>query len=228
LPSHPTARAEEPIPTIYARAILFDLDGVLVDSRLAVEAVWRKWAAPRGLDPEPFIRIAPGRRTSETLRLVAPQLDAAREVAVLDAMEEAETHGLTAVAGAVDLLEALGPEQWAIVTSGSPAVASLRLAAGGLSQPRVFVTGDRVRRGKPDPEGYRLAARLLGLPPAGCLVIEDSPPGVAAGRAARMRVIGLATTHEPAALREADFRIERLSVLEFRAGPTGGPFALSW
>src|SRR5947208_3448408 len=145
------------------RAILFDLDGVLVDSRECIELIWHAWAAERGLDPADFLRVAHGRRIAETLRLVAPQLDASVEAAVLDAMEEVETRGLRATPGAAALLRQLSEAQRAIVTSGSRAVATLRLRTAGLPIPDVFVTAGDVKQGKPYPEGYLMAAGRLGV-----------------------------------------------------------------
>src|SRR2546430_768853 len=166
------------------RAILFDLDGVLVDSRECIELIWHAWAAERGLDAADFLRVAHGRRIAETLRLVAPQLDASVEAAVLDAMEEVETRGLRAAPGAAALLRQLSEAQRAIVTSGSRAVATLRLRTAGLPTPGVFVTAGDVERGKPGPEGELLAAGRLGGAPPGCVVVEDLPPRVAAGKGA--------------------------------------------
>jgi sugar-phosphatase len=193
--------------------ILFDLDGVLVDSRPNIEEVWRAWAAPRGLDADRFIRVAHGRRTSETLREVAPHLDIARETAALDAMEETATDGLVAIPGAEALLASLEPDAWAIVTSGSRTVATLRLTTAGLPIPAVLVTGDEVERGKPDPEPYITAARRTGADPADCVVVEDSPVGIAAGKAAGMRVAAIATTHRAFALAEADVVLAQLADL---------------
>src|SRR5438105_5511045 len=198
------------------RAVLFDLDGVLVDSRECIELIWHAWAAAGGLDPADFLRVAHGRRIAETLRLVAPQLDAAAEAAVLDAMEEVETRGLRAAPGAAALLRQLSEAQRAIVTSGSRAVATLRLRTAGLPTPGVFVTAGDVERRKPDPEGYLMAARRLGVAPADCVVVEDSPPGVAAGRAAGMRVIAVLTTYPAAALTGADARLGALADLQVR------------
>lgn len=174
------------------RALLFDLDGVLVDSLGAVERIIRSWAASRGVDPEAMIRTSHGRRTSETLRVVAPHLDIEAETAVLDGMEERETEGIRATPGARELVRRLPPEQWGIVTSGSRTVATLRLEVSGIPIPCVFVTGDQVQRGKPDPECYLKGASQLGIPPAEALVLEDAPIGVAAARAAGMSVVGIA------------------------------------
>lgn len=204
-------------------ALLFDLDGVLVDSRRCIEAIWRAWAAGKGLDPEPFIRIAHGRRTSETIRTVAPQLDAAAEVAALDRMEERETAGLHPVPGADRLLRTIPATRWAIVTSGSTRVASLRLAVVGLPVPDVFITSDLVRQGKPAPDAYLAAAAQLGLEPADCVAVEDSPPGVAAARAAGMRVIALLTTHRDRDLEQADIQLTALAHLSVSTAASETP-----
>lgn len=183
--------------------------------------MWHRWAEARGRDARRFLEIAHGRRISETLRLIAPDLDWRRETALLDQMEETETQGLVAAPSAADLLSRLPPSTWAVVTSGSRAVAQLRLRATGLDTPRVLVTGQDVARGKPDPEGYRMAANLLGVPPAGCVVVEDAPPGVLAAKAAGMRVIAVLTTHGPERLSEADVRIPGLPALRVTAGDGG-------
>jgi sugar-phosphatase len=141
--------------------LLFDLDGVLVDSRACDERVWRSWAAQRGVDADAMIRAGQGRRASETLREIAPDLDVAAEAALLDAMEELETSGLQAAAGAASVLAQLAPDRWAIVTSASRRVARVRLVTAGLPIPAVFITGDQVQRGKPDPQGYLWAAASL-------------------------------------------------------------------
>ncbi len=184
-----------------------------MDSRECIELVWRAWAAERGLDAGPFLAVAHGRRISETLRLVAPSLDARAEAAVLDRMEERETRGLRAAPGAADLVGRLARGQWAVVTSGSRTVATLRLRAAGLPLPDVFVTSDDVRRGKPDPEPYLTAASRLHLAPADCLVLEDSPTGLAAGKAAGMRVVALLTTHRAELLAAADAQAASLAAL---------------
>jgi len=203
------------------RALLFDLDGVLVDSRDADERVWRAWAAERRVDAEALIRVGQGRRSSETLRDLHPHLDIAAEAALLDAMEERETAGIRAAVGAAAMLDRLGVHHWAIVTSASRQVATMRLAVSGLPIPRVFVTGDQVKRGKPDPQGYLRAAALLDVQPAESLVFEDAPAGIAAGRAAGMRVVGVATTHAMEALSVADLLVPALSALRVAVGTDG-------
>jgi sugar-phosphatase len=186
---------------------------------VAIEQVWREWAAAKGRDFRDFLRVAHGRRTSETIRLVAPELDPRAEAAALDAMEAVETRGLVAFPGAEALVRCLPQDRWAIVTSGTAAVATLRLRTAGLPVPAVFVTADDVRRGKPDPEGYLAAAARLGVAARDCVVVEDSPTGVAAGKAAGMKVIAVLTTYPAAAVAEADVIVAALSAL--RARPEG-------
>lgn len=128
-------------------------------------------------------------------------------------MEERETEGLAVIPGARELMAQLPESARAIVTSGSRPCATLRLNFAGIPIPNVFITAENVRRGKPDPEGYLAAATRLGLSPTDCVVIEDAPPGVAAAKAAGMRVIGVLTTHLAEALGEGDARIHALSVL---------------
>jgi sugar-phosphatase len=201
--------------------VLFDLDGVLVDSRACIEQVWRAWAAARGRDHRDFLRVAHGRRTSETVRLVAHALDAAAESAVLDALESVEARGLVAFPGVHALLASIPAGRWAIVTSGSVPVATLRLRTAGIAPPGVFITAGDVRQGKPDPEGYLAAAGRLSLRPSDCVVVEDSPTGIAAGKAAGMRVVGVATTYPRDALAAADVRLPAISAIRVRPGGAG-------
>ena len=192
--------------------ILFDLDGVLVDSTECVERSWRTWAVRRGLDPERVMQVAHGRRTIETVALVAPHLSLADEVAALEGVEAQTTEGVYEIPGARELLERLPRDAWAIVTSGVRAVATLRIRHTGLPMPRVLVCADEIRRGKPDPEGYLTAAARLGRAPADCVVIEDTPPGLEAARAAGMRSIGIAGTY-PASALTADLVVPSLTSL---------------
>jgi sugar-phosphatase len=201
--------------------VLFDLDGVLVDSRECIEQVWREWAAARGRDYRDFLRVAHGHRTSETVALVAPELDARHESAALDAMESVEARGLVAFPGVHALLAAIPSGRWAIVTSGSLPVATLRLGAADIAPPAVFITAGDVRKGKPDPEGYVTAAGRLSLRPSDCVVVEDSPTGIAAGKAAGMRVVAVATTYPPDALAAADVRLPALAAMRVRPGADG-------
>ena len=194
-------------------AILFDLDGVLVDSTECVERSWRNWAARHGLDPDRVLEVAHGRRTMETIPLVAPHLVVADEVAFLEGAESHTTEGVYEVPGARGLLERLPVDAWAIVTSGVRSVATLRIRHTHLPMPRVLVCADEISRGKPDPEGYLTAAQRLGKLAAECVVIEDTPAGLEAARAAGMQSIGIAGTYPAPALTMADLVVSSLSAL---------------
>ena len=176
-------------------AILFDLDGVLVDSAAYVEQQWRRWASARGLRPEPFLRVCHGRRALETIRMAAPQLDAEAEVRAFQPVEEPGAETIGPLAGSARLLASLPLGTWAVATSGVRPVATSRLRRAGLPVPQVLICAEDVARGKPSPDAYLLAARSLEVLPADCLVVEDAPAGVQAARAAGMPVVALTTTH---------------------------------
>ncbi|MEU6800554.1 HAD-IA family hydrolase [Streptomyces neyagawaensis] len=178
-----------------AEAVLFDVDGVLIDSADAHSRVWRAWARQRGLDPEAVWAATQGRRRADILRLVAPERDPAEEHRALDRLMAAEEPGFRAFAGAAELLRALPAGRWAVVTSSRAEPTRARLARTGLVVPGVRVCAEDVSEGKPSPEGYRTAAARLGVDPARCLVVEDAPAGVAAGIAAGCTVYAVASTH---------------------------------
>ncbi len=175
-------------------AILFDLDGVLVDSTPCVSRVWSAWAHEHGLDAEYVVHVAHGQRTIETVRKVAPHLDAQQETDCIEQMEVNDTAGLRVLPGAEELLAKLPPERYTIVTSGTRRLATRRLQVVGLPVPVSMITADDVTRGKPDPEPYLAGARALRFEPAQCLVFEDAPSGIRAATSAGMGVIGLLTT----------------------------------
>ena len=194
-------------------AVLFDLDGVLVDSRATVEEAWGRFAARHGLDPEHVIANCHGRRTVDLIRLVAPHLDADGEAFLIEQEEVSSAGPIRALPGARELLETVPADRFAIVTSGSRPLAVARLRAAGLPVPAVLVTAEDVERGKPDPAGYLSAAAQLGVEPARSLVVEDSPAGVDAGLSARMNVIAVLTTNDESALRAAHQRVPNLRAL---------------
>jgi sugar-phosphatase len=185
-------------------ALLFDLDGVLIDSTVCVVRHWKEWAAWHGVDLDLILAHAHGRRTVETMRLVAPHLPVEEESARFAAMEAQDAEGVVAIDGARDLLAALPPDAWAVVTSGSRAVATARMGKAALPVPGILVGADDVSRGKPDPEPYLLAAQRLRLSPGRCLVIEDAPAGIEAARRAGMQVIAVTATHIGQDLARAD------------------------
>jgi mannitol-1-/sugar-/sorbitol-6-phosphatase len=199
------------VTLIRCGAILFDLDGVLMDSRVAVERAWERWATGHGIDPIAVLAQAHGRRTIDTIRAIAPLLDIEAEARLLEVAESVDFDGVTTLPGAAELLEALPAGSWTVVTSGTRALATGRLAHGGLPIPEQLITADDVERGKPDPQPYLAGAAALGIDSADCLVIEDAPAGIEAGKAARMTVLAVATTFEARALAAADYVVGSLA-----------------
>ena len=196
-----------------ADALLFDLDGVLVDSTANVERHWRDWATTNGLDAARVLSVVHGRRAIDSIREQAPHLDAERELATLVEAEMRDTSGILVFDGAVELLASIPRGRWAIVTSGTHGVASARLRATGLPVPEVLITADRVTRGKPDPEGYLAAAEALGFAPARCIVVEDAPVGVEAARRGGMRCIAITSTHTAGELTAATAVVRELRAI---------------
>jgi mannitol-1-/sugar-/sorbitol-6-phosphatase len=194
-----------------AKALLFDMDGVLIDSAPAVERVWRHWALGHSLDPDQVVAQAHGRRSIETIRAVAPHMDAAQENLHVEQMEVDDKEGVTALPGSARLLQGLPQSLFAIVTSATRPLAVARLEYAGLALPTHMVTADDVLHGKPSPEPYLKGAALLGVAAGNCLVFEDTPAGVAAARSAGMRVIALHTTYPSAALAAADTIVASLA-----------------
>jgi sugar-phosphatase len=201
--------------TFLKQAVLFDLDGVLVDSRASVERQWRRWAEVHGLDAEQVLAVAHGRRTIETIQVFAPNLDAVAEADEMERRESADYRGVVVMPTAREILTSLPPDGWAIATSGGRVLATTRLSHVGLPIPRVLVTADDVPRGKPDPLPYLTAAHELGVPAQDCIVLEDSPAGISAGKAAGAEVIGVATTYEIHDIKHADVLVEHIGKLRF-------------
>ena len=196
-------------------AILFDLDGVLVDSKHCIERHWVEWATRYKLNTDKVLHFAHGRRTLETIRLAAPHLDAEREAAEMEASEAFDTAGLVRIPGALELLQSIPSDAWGIATSGTRAIASTRLAFGGLPLPTVLISSEDVMAGKPDPEPYLFAAMMLGVQPTHCLVIEDAPAGIQAGRAAGMHVVGVLSSGYPVEeLSQAHVVVRKLGDIE--------------
>lgn len=180
--------------TFTCAAILFDLDGTLVDSTQPVILQWRLFAQRHGLELEQILAISHGRRTEETIRMLAPHLDAAAEAARHNQAEADNTEGTLEVPGAAALLASIPEDRWTIVTSCPRPLAEARLRAAGLPVPARMVTSEEVAAGKPDPACFQLGARRLGFAPELCVVFEDAPAGVAAGRAAGMEVVTVGET----------------------------------
>lgn len=174
--------------------VLFDLDGVLVDSTPAVARVWAKWAAEHGFDADETVRRAHGRPSLSTIRELLPDADHHAENLKVERDEIEDLEGVVPLPGALQLLATLPKDRWTIVTSCTRPLAEARIRAAALPLPERLVTAFDVEHGKPDPEPYTKGARRLGLAPADCVVVEDAPAGIRSGKAAGARVIALRTT----------------------------------
>jgi len=199
------------MPIFPCSAILFDLDGVLVDSTGSVSRQWTRWAEENGIDPRKVVEIAHGVRTIEIVRRLVPHLDAESEVKRLEKREADDHHGVSVMPGAAELLKSIPEDRWCVVTSGTRYLATARLKLGNLPTPKVLVSADEVSNGKPDPEPYLMGAKLLGMNPVECLVIEDAPAGIRAAHAGGMKAIAITSTYPASALGEADAVIQSLA-----------------
>ena len=211
------------MPSFRCSAILFDLDGVLLDSTLAVAEQYTNWALEHGLDPAEVMKAAHGVRTVEVVQRVAPHLDPVAETKKIEDREAVATN-VVAMPGAVELLNSIPRGKWCVVTSGTRFLATTRMRNFGIPLPDVLVTADDVKNGKPDPEPYRKGAELLKVNPANCVVVEDAPAGIRSAHAAGMKVISMPTTYPAAELHEADAIVSglpRIKVSLDGAGPEG-------
>jgi sugar-phosphatase len=198
------------MPNFSCSAILFDLDGVLIDSTRSVSRQWHMWAVENAIDPETVLAFAHGVRSIEVIRQLAPHLDAVAETIRLEKREAEDTDGVAVMPGAAELLRAIPLDRWCVVTSGTRHLATSRLRLGNLPLPEVLVSADEVVNGKPDPEPYLKGAQLLGMNPEECLVIEDAPAGIRSAHAGGMKVIAITSTFPADELQEADAVINAL------------------
>uniref|UniRef100_A0A8I0CW62 Sugar phosphatase n=1 Tax=Pseudomonas tritici TaxID=2745518 RepID=A0A8I0CW62_9PSED len=208
------------------KGFLFDLDGTLVDSLPVVERSWCHWADRHGIDHQDVLNFIHGKQAITSLRHFLPgrsEDEIQSEFTYLEQIEAADTDGIVALPGAIELLQHLNEAHipWAIVTSGSVPVAHARHKAAGLPLPEVFVTAERVKRGKPEPDAFLLGAELLGLHPADCVVVEDAAAGVLAGLNAASHVIAVNVPAGSPRLEEVDFVISSLEALEVHRDSDG-------
>src|SRR5580692_1710071 len=216
---------------ILCRGVLFDLDGVLVDSTPAVARVWRGWALEHNFNPEEVTHAAHGRPSISTIREYLPTLDETAiqaQNAEVERREIEDVDGVVPLPGSLELMRALPQDRWTIVTSCTRRLALVRIRAAGLPEPEKIITSTDITRGKPDPEPYIKGAAILGLPPAECIVVEDAAAGVRAGKAAGCRVIALRTTDEDAALAAAgaDWIVKDCSYIDCDYSRGADPFRL--
>ena len=177
-------------------AFLFDMDGTLISSTAVTERVYTAWAESRGVDVPSLLKMMHGVRTIDVIPMLGrPDLDPATEAALISDAEHKQLDGIVALPGALDFLASLPPDRWAIVTSADRELMELRLKAAGITAPGVVITAEDVTAGKPDPQGYKLAAQRLGFDPADCLVFEDAPAGILAGERAGADVLVITETH---------------------------------
>jgi sugar-phosphatase len=200
---------------ILCQGMLFDLDGVLVDSTPAVARVWTIWANKHGFVPDEVVRQAHGRPSLTTIRELLPHSDHDTENREVERGEIEDVEGVIPLPGALEILQALPQDRWAIATSCTRKLAEVRIRAAGLPVPKFLITSTDVQHGKPNPEPYIKAAKILGLAPADCVVIEDAPAGIRAGKAAGARVLALRTTAPDAELTQsgADWIVNDLASL---------------
>jgi sugar-phosphatase len=210
-------------------AVIFDMDGVVIDSGDVYARHWRAWGERHGLDYERDIALVhPGRPPVETIRLVAPGLDAEAESRAFNVALDADEMDdpIEPMTGAPELLASLPVGRWGIATSAFRAVAQQWLAHAGLPVPAALVTVDDIERGKPAPDPYLRAAELLGAAPSRCLVVEDAPAGVQAAKAAGATVLALRTTHERSHLEAADHHTLGLHTVNARVD--GDEIVVTW
>lgn len=209
------------MPSFRCRAILFDLDGVLVNSVPAIVQVWSRWGDENGISRGLVLKTIHGRRTGEVLQLLAPHLDITEHVREIEHEITEATKHAPAIPGAARLIASIPNGRWCVVTSGVYDLAAGRLRAAGLPVPRVLVSAEDVTKGKPDPEPYLKGAERLGFTPRDCLVVEDAVLGIQAAHAAGMPAVALASTHERAELTAADAVVDSLvSVRVSDVGPS--------
>ncbi len=208
---------------IRCRALLFDMDGVLVDSTPAVARVWTAWATERGLEPDDVVRRAHGRPSIATIRELLPNGDHHAEDQAVEKAEIEDLQDIVALPGTKQLLSQLPAERFAVVTSATRPLAVARIQAAGFAVPKYLVTASDIQHGKPHPEPYLRGASILGIAPADCVVIEDAPAGIQSGKAAGARVFALRTTAADDELRSAgaDWIVDDCSALSLQ--PFHGP-----
>jgi len=195
---------------VETRGLLFDMDGVLVSSIGSVVRCWRIWAKKYDVPNAETYEVPHGMRAIDIIRSLRPDIDPLQGLREIEDLEIADTSDLRVLPGAKELLESLPPERWAIVTSATRRLMLGRLEVAGLPAPERIISADDVERGKPDPEPYRRGADLLGCRPEDCVVVEDAPSGVGAGKAAGSQVLGVVGTHTLAQLHQADWVVQSL------------------
>jgi len=211
---------------VRCKGILFDMDGILISSLGSVERSWTKWSRMRGVDPAYVLSVIHGRRAIETVAMLRPDLDSAKELKLIEEIELADGEGITVLPGVQELIASLPRERWTVVTSATEGLARMRLAASGFTVPDRLVTAETVNEGKPHPAPYLAGAALLGFAPGECVVFEDSASGVAAGCAAGCIVVATTFSHEAEHLECANYLVRDLTGVTVSILPAGEGLAL--
>jgi mannitol-1-/sugar-/sorbitol-6-phosphatase len=210
------SRVIEKMTEIRCAALLFDLDGVLIDSTPAVARVWHRWAIEHGFDPAEVVARAHGRPSLTTVREFLPNTNHEAENREVERREIEDLEGVVPLPGARELLASLPADRWTIVTSCTRPLAKVRIKAAGLPLPQSMITASDIVHGKPHPEPFLKGAAVLGFPVEQCVVFEDVPAGVRAGKAAGARVIAFTTTFQESVLRDAGANWIRRSCADIR------------
>lgn len=208
---------------VQCSALLFDLDGVLINSTPAVARVWRQWAIEHGFNPEEVVSRAHGRPSLSTVREYLPNADHEKENREVERREIEDLEGVVPLPGALELLASLPLDRWTIVTSCTRPLAEVRIKAAGLPLPRKMITSNDITHGKPNPEPFLKGAALLGFDAKDCIVFEDVPAGVRAGKSANARVAAFTSTVQESLLREsgADWVLKNCSDVRLREHASG-------
>jgi mannitol-1-/sugar-/sorbitol-6-phosphatase len=209
---------------VHAAGLLFDLDGVLINSTPAVARVWRRWAIERGFNPDEVVQRAHGRPSLTTVSEYLPNADHEAENREVERREIEDLEGVVPLPGALELLSSLPEERWTIVTSCTRPLALVRIKAAGLPLPKRLITSNDIKNGKPHPEPYLKGAAILGFAASGCIVFEDVPAGIRSGKAAGARVIAFTTTAQESELRAAgaDWILQSCADVKLSATSTQG------
>ena len=213
---------------IRTRGLLFDMDGILISSITSVERSWALWAKSRNMDVTDVIASSHGQRALDIIRKLVPPEEVDAEFKRIEEIECEDVEGLKVLDGVKEILDTVPQKFWTIVTSATERLARVRLCAGGIPVPENFITSERVRKGKPDPEPYMRGAQLLGLDPMDCIVVEDSASGARAGKAAGCRVLATLFSHRHDELEAADYIVHSLANVSVRVLPGGNELQLEF
>jgi sugar-phosphatase len=204
---------------VRTKGLLFDMDGVLISSLGSVERSWQTWAERHGLDVRETIKTAHGMRAIETVRSLTPNVDHLAELKVIEDLEIGDNEGLEVLEGVLSILQSVPQKFWTIVTSATERLARSRLAFAGIPVPEHIITADMVKEGKPHPEPYLKGAKILGVAPEDCIVIEDSTSGAKAGHAAGCKVLATTFSHTIQQLTAASWIVESLAKVKITVLP---------